>query len=110
MAAKIKKGDYVQVISGSLKNGKGKKGEVLRVFTEESRVLVSGINMVKRHVRPSQAEPDGGVKTFEAPIDISNVAHLDPKDGQPTRVGFKILKDGKKVRIAKRSGEVIDDK
>lgn len=110
MAAKIKKGDYVQVISGSMKNGKGKKGEVLRVFTAENRVLVSGVNMVKRHVRPSQEDPDGGVKTFEAPIHISNVAHLDPKDGKPTRVGFKILKDGSKVRIAKRSGEVIDDK
>lgn len=109
MASKIKKGDYVQVISGSLKNGKGKKGEVLRVFKKENRVLVAGINMVKRHVRPSQAEPDGGIKTFEAPIDVSNVAHLDPKDGKPTRVGFKILKDGKKVRVAKRSGEVIDD-
>ncbi|MBL4855156.1 MAG: 50S ribosomal protein L24 [Robiginitomaculum sp.] len=109
MAAKIKKGDYVQVISGSLKNGKGKKGEVLKVFTNENRVLVAGINMVKRHVRPTQEDPDGGVKTFEAPIAISNVAHLDPKDGKPTRVGFKTLKDGKKVRVAKRSGEVIDD-
>ena len=109
MAAKIKKGDYVQVISGSLKNGKGKKGEVLRVFTKENRVLVAGINMVKRHTRASQADPEGGIKTFEAPIAISNVAHLDPKDGKPTRVGFKTLKDGSKVRIAKRSGEVIDD-
>ncbi|PHS39072.1 MAG: 50S ribosomal protein L24 [Robiginitomaculum sp.] len=109
MAAKIKKGDYVQVISGSLKNGKGKKGEVLKVFTNENRVLVAGVNMVKRHVRPTQEDPDGGVKTYEAPIAISNVAHLDPKDGKPTRVGFKTLKDGKKVRVAKRSGEVIDD-
>ncbi|MEE9272209.1 MAG: 50S ribosomal protein L24 [Robiginitomaculum sp.] len=109
MAAKIKKGDYVQVISGSLKNGKGKKGEVLQVFTRENRVLVAGINMVKRHVRPTQEDPEGGVKRFEAPISISNVAHLDPKDGKPTRVGFKSLKDGKKVRVAKRSGEVIDD-
>ena len=109
MAAKIKKGDYVQMISGSLKNGKGKKGEVLRVFTKENRVLVAGLNMVKRHVRPSQEDPDGGVKTFEAPIAISNVAHLDPKDGKPTRVGFKTLKDGKKIRISKRSGEEIDD-
>jgi len=109
MAAKIKKGDYVQVISGSLKNGKGKKGEVLRVFTNENRVLVAGINMVKRHVKPTQDDPDGGIKTFEAPIAISNVAHLDPKDGKPTRVGFKTLKDGKKVRVSMRSGEVIDD-
>jgi large subunit ribosomal protein L24 len=108
MAAKIKKGDYVQVISGSLKNGKGKKGEVLRVFTNENRVLVAGVNMVKRHVKPSQDDPEGGIKTFEAPIAISNVAHLDPKDGKPTRVGFKTLKDGKKVRVSKRSGEEID--
>lgn len=108
MSAKIKKGDYVQVISGSLKNGKGKKGEVLRVFTNENRVLVAGVNMVKRHVKPSQADPEGGIKTFEAPIAISNVAHLDPKDGKPTRVGFKTLKDGKKVRVSKRSGEEID--
>ena len=109
MAAKIKKGDYVQVISGSIKTGKGKKGEVLQVFAKQQRVLVAGINMVKRHVRPSQAEPEGGIKQFEAPISISNVAHLDPKDGKPTRIGFKTLKDGKKVRIAKRSGEVIDE-
>ncbi len=109
MAAKIKKGDYVQVISGSLKNGKGKKGEVLQVFAKENRVLVAGVNMVKRHVRPSQEDPDGGIKTFEAPIHVSNVAHLDPKDGKPCRVGFKTLKDGKKVRVSRRSGEVIDD-
>lgn len=109
MAAKIKKGDYVQVISGSLKNGKGKKGEVLKVFRNEGRVLVAGVNMVKRHVRPTQEDPDGGIKTFEAPIAISNVAHIDPKDGKPCRVGFKVLKDGKKVRVSKRSGEVIDD-
>ena len=64
--------------------------------------------MVKRHMRPSQADPDGGIKEFEAPIHVSNVAHLDPKDNKPTRVGFKTLKDGKKVRVAKRSGEVID--
>lgn len=109
MAAKIKKGDYVQVISGSLKNGKGKKGEVLQVFAKENRVLVAGVNMVKRHVKPTQNDPEGGIKQFEAPIAISNVAHLDPKDGKPTRVGFKTLKDGKKVRVARRSGEVIDD-
>ena len=109
MAAKIKKGDYVQVIAGSVKNGKGKKGEVLKVFAREERVLVAGVNMVKRHVRPTQQDPEGGVKTFEAPIHISNVAHLDPKDGKPVRVGFKTLKDGKKVRVARRSGEIIDD-
>lgn len=105
MAAKIKKGDYVVVISG---NGKGQKGEVLKVFPKEERVVVKGIRMVKRHMRPTQANPDGGIQQFEAPIHVSNVAHLDPKDNKPTRVGFKTLKDGKKVRVAKKSGEVID--
>jgi len=106
MAAKIKKGDYVVVLAGK---DKGKKGEVTKVFTSESRVLVQGVGMVKRHVRPSQADPEGGIKQFEAPIHVSNVAHLDPKDGVPTRVGFKTLKDGKKVRVARKSGEVLDD-
>jgi len=105
MAAKIKKGDHVVVIAGK---DKGRKGEVLKVFPKESRVVVKGIKMVKRHVRPSQADPEGGIKQFEAPIHISNVAHLDPKEGKPTRVGFKTLKDGQKVRITKKSGEVID--
>ncbi len=106
MAAKIKKGDYVIVTTGK---DKGKKGEVTKVFPSAGRVVVSGVRMVKRHTRPSQIDPEGGIKMFEAPIHISNVAHLDPKDGVPTRVGFKILKDGKKVRVAKKSGEVIDD-
>ena len=105
MAAKIKKGDYVVVLAGK---DKGQKGEVLKVFPKEERVVVKGIKMVKRHVRPSQADPDGGIKTFEAPIHVSNVAHLDPKDGVPTRVGFITLKDGNKVRVARKSGEVID--
>ena len=105
MAAKIKKGDYVVVLSG---NDKGRKGEVLSVSPEENRVVVKGVRLVKRHVKPSQADPDGGIKTFEAPIHVSNVAHLDPKDNVATRVGFKTLKDGKKVRVSKKSGEVID--
>jgi len=105
MAAKIKRGDYVVVLSGK---DKGQKGEVLKVFPKDERVIVKGVKMVKRHVRPTQADPEGGIKTFEAPIHVSNVAHLDPKDGVPTRVGFKTLKDGKKVRVAKKSGEVID--
>jgi len=105
MAAKIKKGDYVVVISGK---DKGRKGEVLKVSPKEERVVVKGVRMVKRHIRPSQMDPDGGIKEFEAPIHVSNVAHLDPKDNTPTRVGFKTLKDGKKVRVAKKSGEVID--
>lgn len=106
MAAKIKKGDYVIVIAGK---DKGKKGEVTKVFPAEARVLVQGVGMVKRHVRASQQDPEGGIKQFEAPIHISNVAHLDPKNDVPTRVGFKTLKDGKKVRVARKSGEVLDD-
>ncbi len=105
MAAKIKKGDYVVVIAGG---DKGKKGNVLKVFPKENRVVVEGVRIVKRHVRPSQADPEGGIKQFEAPIHVSNVAHIDPKDNVPTRVGFKTLKDGQKVRVARKSGEVID--
>lgn len=105
MAAKIKKGDYVVVISGG---DKGRKGEVLKVSPKESRVIVKGVRMVKRHTKPSQQNPDGGIMEFEAPIHVSNVAHLDPKENKPTRVGFTKLKDGKKVRVAKKSGEVID--
>lgn len=105
MAAKIKKGDHVLVIAGK---DKGRKGEVLKVFPKEERVIVSGVRMVKRHTRPSQADPDGGIKQFEAPIHVSNVSHMDPKSSKATRVGFTKLKDGKKVRVAKKSGEVID--
>ncbi|MEP1229067.1 MAG: 50S ribosomal protein L24 [Litorimonas sp.] len=105
MAAKIKKGDYVVVISGG---DKGRKGEVLKVSPKDQRVVVKGVRMVKRHTKPTQQNPDGGIMEFEAPIHVSNVAHLDPKDSVATRVGFKTLKDGKKVRVAKKSGEVID--
>ncbi|WP_409432346.1 50S ribosomal protein L24 [Litorimonas sp. RW-G-Af-16] len=104
MAAKIKKGDYVVVISGG---DKGKKGEVLKVSPKEGRIVVKGVRMVKRHMRASQGN-EGGIMEFEAPIAVSNVAHIDPKDDKPTRVGFKTLKDGKKVRVTKRTGEVID--
>ena len=106
MAAKIKKGDYVLVLSGK---DKGKKGEVLKVIPREERVVVAGVHVVKRHMRPSQADPDGGIKTFEAPIHVSNVSAIDPKSGEATRVGFKTLKDGKKVRVATKSGELLDD-
>jgi len=106
MAAKIKKGDYVLVLSG---RDKGKKGEVLKVIPSEKRVVVAGVHVVKRHMRPSQADPDGGIKTFEAPIHVSNVSAIDPKSGTATRVGFKTLKDGKKVRVATKSGELLDD-
>jgi large subunit ribosomal protein L24 len=105
MAAKVKKGDRVVVLAG---RDKGKQGEVLKVFPTESRVVVQGVMLVKRHQKASPRNPEGGIVSKEASIDISNVAHLDPKDGKPTRVGFKSLEDGRKVRYAKRSGEVID--
>ena len=101
---KIKKGDKVVVITGS---DRGKTGEVLRVLRSEMRVLVQGVNMMKRHTRQSPGEP-GGIIEKEAPVHISNVAHVDPKSGEATRVGFKNLADGRKVRFAKKSGEVID--
>ena len=101
---KIKKGDNVIVITG---RDKGKKGSVLRVLTAEQRVVVQGVNMVKRHTRPSAAGA-GGIVEKEAPIHVSNVAHVDPKANKPTRAGFKSLAGGRKVRFARRSGEVID--
>jgi large subunit ribosomal protein L24 len=105
MAAKLKKGDRVVVLAG---RDKGKQGEVLKVFPTESRVVVQGVMLVKRHQKASPRNPEGGIVSKEAAIDVSNIAHLDPKDGKPTRVGFKFLEDGRKVRYAKRSGEVID--
>lgn len=100
---KIKKGDQVIVLTGK---DKGKKGEVLRVITEDMRVLVAGVNIATKHTKPSQTTP-GGIQKTELPLHISNVALADPKSGKPTRVGFKTLKDGKKVRVAKKSGEQI---
>ena len=104
MAARIRKGDEVIVISG---RDKGKKGSVLKVLTDQNRVLVSGVHMVKRHQRQTQTE-QGGIVEKEASIHVSNVALLDPDGGDATRVGFRSLEDGRKVRYAKRSGEVID--
>ena len=104
MAAKIKKGDRVIVTTG---RDKGKKGEVMKVFPKEDRALVSGVNVVKRHQRQTQKQ-QGGIVTKESPIHLSNLAHVDPKSGDATRVGFKMLDDGRKVRFAKKSGEVID--
>jgi len=104
MASKIKKGDTVVVLAG---RDKGRSGEVLRVLTADHRVLVDGVNMVKKHKRPSPSSA-GGIESIAAPIHMSNVAHKDPKSGKPTRVGFKVLEDGRKVRFAKASGEVID--
>ena len=101
---RLRKGDDGGVISG---RDKGKTGSILRVIRSEDRVIVDGINMVKRHTRPSQAQP-GGIVDKEAPIHISNVALADPKDGSATRVGYRFLEDGRKVRVAKQSGEVID--
>jgi large subunit ribosomal protein L24 len=86
---------------------RGRQGEVLRVLRQEDRLVVQGVNMVKRHQRPSASHP-GGIVDKEAPIQISNVAHIDPDSGKPTRVGYKTLDDGRKVRFAKRSGEIID--
>ena len=105
MAAKIKKGDRVQVLAG---RDKGKRGEVLRVAPTESRAFVQGVNMVKRHEKPQGMNQPGGIQEKEAPIHLSNLALIDPKSDKPTRVGFKTLEDGKKVRVAKASGEVID--
>ena len=101
---KIKKGDHVVVITGK---DRGKKGEVLKVLPEENRAIVKGVAMVRRHQRQTAAQ-EGGIIAKEAAIHISNLALEDPKDGKPTRVGYKFLKDGRKVRFARRSGEVID--
>ena len=101
---KIKKGDTVVVLTGK---DKGTKGEVLQVMPTESRVLVKGVNMVKKHVKPTQLDPKGGIKTQELPIHISNVAIADPKSGKPSRVGYKVGKDGTKTRVARKSGEAI---
>jgi large subunit ribosomal protein L24 len=105
MAAKIKKGDKVVVISGS---DKGKTGEVLKVLPAENRVIVQGVKVVKRHTRPSALNAQGGIVEKEAAIHVSNVAHIDPSTDKPTRVGFKFVEDNRKVRFAKGSGEVID--
>jgi len=103
MAAKIKKGDRVVILTGK---DKGRQGAVLKVFPTEQRVLVEGLNMVQRHTRPSQGDPQGGIKHKEAPLHLSNVAIAD-SNGKPTRVGFRVDGD-KKVRIAKTTGEVIN--
>ena len=103
MAAKIKKGDRVIALAGK---DKGKEGRVLKVMPKDERVLVEGLNMVQRHTRPSQADPQGGIKHKEAPLHVSNVAVVDSA-GKPTRVGFRV-ENGKKVRFAKTTGEVIN--
>jgi large subunit ribosomal protein L24 len=105
-AAKIRKGDAVIVTTG---RDKGKRGEVFQVMPKEARALVRGVNIVRRHQRQS-ATQEGGIISKEAPIHLSNLALEDPKDGKPTRVGFRRLDDGRKVRFAKRSGEQIPEK
>ena len=104
MAARVRKGDKVVVVAG---RDKGREGEVLKVLPAEQRVIVQGVQMVRRHEKPGQGST-GGITSKEAPVHLSNVAHVDPSDGKATRIGFKTLEDGRKVRFAKRSGEVID--
>lgn len=104
MAMKIKKGDRVQVLAGK---SKGLRGEVQSVDPKKSRVLVQGVNMVKRHTKATSTNP-GGIVEKEAAVHVSNLAHIDPKTDKPTRVGFKTLDDGRKVRFTKGSGEIID--
>lgn len=102
---KIKKGDKVVVISGK---DKGATGEVLKVIPSQARVIVQGVNVAKRHRKPSAINPQGGIEKAEASLHISNVTLADPKTGKPSRVGYKVLKDGKKVRVARKSGETVD--
>lgn len=100
----VKKGDKVKVLSGK---DRGKEGVILEAYPKKDRVLVEGINMVKKHAKPSQDNPQGGILNQEAAIHVSNVLPIDPKTGEPTRVGYEV-RDGKKVRVAKKSGEVLD--
>jgi large subunit ribosomal protein L24 len=104
MAARIRKGDRVVVLTG---RDRGRQGEVLKVEPKTNRLVVQGVMLVKRHEKPGP-RGGGGIISKEASINASNVAHVDPKDGKPTRIGFRFLEDGRKVRFAKRSGEVID--
>jgi large subunit ribosomal protein L24 len=101
----VKKDDNVMVISGK---DKGKKGRIIAAYPRENRVLIEGINMMKKHAKPTQQNPQGGILNQEAPIHASNVMLLDPKGGKPTRIGYKTLDNGKKVRVAKKSGQAID--
>ncbi|HLR79852.1 MAG TPA: 50S ribosomal protein L24 [Bacillota bacterium] len=100
----VKTGDKVKVISGK---DRGKQGTILAVYPKKDRVLVEGINMTKKHAKPSQENPQGGILNQEAPIHVSNVMPIDPKSGDPTRVGYEV-RDGKKIRIAKKSGAALD--
>jgi large subunit ribosomal protein L24 len=104
MPARIKKGDRVIVTTG---RDKGKRGDVLKVFPKEDRALVTGVNMVKRHQRQTP-RLQGGIVSKESPVHLSNISHVDPKSGDATKIGWKVLGDGRKVRFAKKSGVVID--
>ena len=103
---RIKKGDLVQVVSG---NDKGKQGKVLKVFPGENRVIVEKINLIKRHQRPTQTAPQGGIVEKEAPVNVSNVMLVCPNTKKPTRIGKEILSDGSRARVSKRSGEMLND-
>ncbi|ACV59704.1 ribosomal protein L24 [Alicyclobacillus acidocaldarius subsp. acidocaldarius DSM 446] len=102
---RVKTGDKVVVIAGK---DKSKQGRILKVYPKEGRVVVEGVNIVKRHTKPNPQHPEGGIVEKEAPIHVSNVMIVDPKTGEPTRVGYKFLEDGRKVRYAKKSGEILD--
>ncbi len=104
MASRIRKSDTVQIIAGK---DKGKTGDVLQVFPKEGKVTVRGLNMVKRHIKPNQQQQQGGIVEKEAALQISNIMPLDPEDGRPTRIGFKVV-EGKKVRVSRRTGKVLD--
>jgi large subunit ribosomal protein L24 len=101
---KLRKGDDVVVISGE---DRGKRGKVLKVFRDRNRVIVQGVNFIRRHTRPGQSNPQGGILEREAPVHASNVMVVDPQSGQPTRVGTRIHEDGRRDRVAKRSGELL---
>jgi len=105
MAAKIRRGDRVEVISGA---EKGKRGEVLRVLPKAGRAVVRGVAIAKRHLKPRGLAQPGGIDEREATVHLSNLALIDPKTDKPTRVGFRVLQDGTKARVARRSGEVIE--
>ena len=102
--SKFRKGDKVLIMTG---RNKGKSGEILKIFPKRQQALVQGVNKVKRHTRPTNTSA-GGIVEKEGPINVSNLSHLDPNDDRPTRIGIKFLEDGRKVRVAKRSGEIID--
>lgn len=105
LSKKFRRGDKVVIIAGK---DKGKSGEILKMIDSGAKVLISDINIAKKHMKPNKKFPDGGILSKEMPVDISNIAHIDPKTLLPTRVGLRVLDDGKKVRYAKKSGEIID--